>query len=272
MIKEYEHNKSGICEKFMSKQLSANILLGGMAVNRRIRYRTHAQMPFYTRDCNYCMQKITIAILVVIALSFITAGYFYQQMPAEVATHWNAEGQADGFGDKFWGMFLFPFILVAIMLLYLAIPRIDPLRENIKKFMNYYGGFMLLIALFLFYLQMLAIAWNLGSRFNMSQLLAPAFGAFFYYAGILIENAKRNWFIGIRTPWTLSDERVWQKTHARAGWLFKVAGVFALLGVLMPDNAVLLMLIPVILVAFYSILYSYLEYQKIGKKGKRQIR
>jgi uncharacterized membrane protein len=84
----------------------------------------------------------------------------------------------------------------------------------------------------------------------------------FYYLGILVENAKQNWFIGIRTPWTLSSEKVWNKTHKIGGKLFKVAGLIAFAGILFQDYAIYFVLVPVILIAVYLVIYSYFEYQK----------
>lgn len=99
----------------------------------------------------------------------------------------------------------------------------------------------------------------------MIQLLVPAFAALFYYCGVLTEQAKRNWFIGIRTPWTLSSERVWEKTHKICGKLFKIAGVIALVGILFQRSALFFILAPVILVAAHTIIYSYIEYLKEAK-------
>ena len=116
--------------------------------------------------------------------------------------------------------------------------------------------------IFLLYIYLLTILWNLGLWFNMVQLLAPALGVLFYFCGVLIGKAKRNWFIGIRTPWTLSNEKVWDKTHLIGGRLFKAAGLVALLGVLFQNYAILFVLIPVILVSLFTIVYSYFAYQK----------
>jgi uncharacterized membrane protein len=115
------------------------------------------------------------------------------------------------------------------------------------------------------YLYLLTIFWNIGFRFSIVFMLSPAFAILFYYAGILTENAKRNWFIGIRTPWTMSSDKVWDKTHKLGGMLFKVSGILALFGLLLPDYAFLLVVIPVVLVAIYTVVYSYFEYQKIKK-------
>ena len=99
----------------------------------------------------------------------------------------------------------------------------------------------------------------------MVQMLAPAFGVLFYCLGILLGNAKRNWFVGIRTPWTLSSDVVWDKTHKMGGKLFKAAGVVAFLGVLVPAYALLLVIVPVIAVAVYTFVYSYFEFVKQSK-------
>jgi uncharacterized membrane protein len=98
--------------------------------------------------------------------------------------------------------------------------------------------------------------------------MVPAFSVLFYYAGVLTENAKQNWFIGIRTPWTLSSEAVWNKTHKLGGKLFKLAALIGLLGLLVPDYAIWMVIIPVLLVAAYTMVYSYVEFQKEAKSGK----
>jgi len=212
------------------------------------------------------MRKSEIIILGIILFSFAMGLYFYPQMPERVASHWNAQGQVDGYMSKFWGLFLIPFISVGILLFFILIPKIDPLKKNIEKFRKYFDGFIVLIIVFLFYIYLLTILWNIGIRFDMGQFLVPALGILFYYAGILVENAKRNWFIGIRTPWTLSSDRVWQKTHQLGGKLFKIAGIIALTGLFFPGYALYLVLIPVLSVAVYTIVYSYFEYQKEVKK------
>jgi uncharacterized membrane protein len=208
------------------------------------------------------MRKSTTAVLGIILLSFIIGICLYPQMPEEVASHWNAQGQVDGYMPKFWGLFLMPIISAGMFLLFVLIPRIDPLKENIKKFRKYFDRFVVLVIGFLFYIYLLTIFWSMEMRFDMIQVLTPAFAILFYYCGVLTENAKRNWFIGIRTPWTMSNEKVWDKTHKIGGKLFKISGVIALLGILFEDYAIFIIIVPVILVAIYTVVYSYFEYQK----------
>lgn len=212
---------------------------------------------------------IQALIICLIAVSFLIGAYLQPTMPEKMASHWDASGNVNGYSPKFWALFLMPVISAILFLAFMLIPKIDPLKENIERFRGYFDVFMLLLFGFLLYLYMLTLAWNLGYRFNILQLLAPAFGLIIYYAGVMMENAKQNWFIGVRTPWTLSSESVWNKTNRLAGRFFKVAGILAALGTILPKYAIPLILAPVILAAIYPIIYSYQEYQREMKPGPR---
>jgi uncharacterized membrane protein len=209
------------------------------------------------------MKKSIIITSSIILLSFIIGIYFYPQMPDMVASHWNAQGEVDGYMSKFWGLFLMPLISLGMFFLFLFVPKIDPLKENIEKFRKYFDGFIVVLFVFLFFLYLLTIFWNLGMRFSMIAFLSPAFGVLFFYCGILIENAERNWSIGIKNPWTLSSEDVWRKTHDVGGKLFKIAGVIALGGIIIPSLAFFLVIFPVLFFTFYVTAYSYFQYKKI---------
>jgi len=210
------------------------------------------------------LSKDGVVILGILVLTFAVGIIAYPFMPDLMASHWGFSGEVNGYMPKIWGLFLVPVISAGLALLLLFIPRLDPLRENIEKFRETYELFIIVMLLFLLYLQVLTITWNLGIRFNITQLLSPAMAALFYACGILIGKAKRNWFIGIRTPWTLSSDRVWDKTHAIGGRLFKIAGVLALGGILLPGLAWLFLLGPVLLISVYLVVYSYLEFRKEG--------
>lgn len=208
------------------------------------------------------MKKTNIIIIIVILISFAIGIYFYSQFPDRIASHWNIKGEVDSYMSKFWGLFLMPIILLGLWLLFLLIPRIDPLKKNIEKFRKYFDVFIVLITLFLFYIYLLAIAWNTGMRFDMGRAVVPAMGILFYYIGVLLKHAKRNWFIGIRTPWTLSSDKVWEKTHEIAGKFFKIAGVIAVLGIFFPQWVFLIVVAPILLFVIYIFIYSYFLYQK----------
>jgi len=207
-------------------------------------------------------EKVIIAIIV---LSFLIGLFFYPYIPEVVASHWDAQGVVNGYMPKYWGVFLVPIISLGLVLLFLLIPKIDPLKANIEKFRKYFDWFIIIFLLFLLYVNMLTILWNLGARFNMVQLMIPAMGLLFFYMGLLLQKAKRNWFIGIRTPWTMSSDNVWDKTHKLGAKLFMLAGIIALLGILLPRIAIWLVLVPIILVSMYTIVYSYFVYKREKK-------
>ena len=208
------------------------------------------------------MRKSEIIVLAIVLASFVIGIAFYPQMPEQMASHWNAQGQVDGYMSRFWGLFLLPLIFVGLALLFIAIPRIDPLKANIEQFRRYYDWFILLFSVFMFSLYLWTILWNIGIEISPNIFLPIGLGLLFFYIGTLLEKTKRNWFIGIRTPWTLSSERVWEKTHKIGGMLFKVAGLISLLGVFFGNYALFFVIVPVILVAIYTVFYSYFEYQK----------
>nr|MCK4930306.1 DUF1648 domain-containing protein [Nanoarchaeota archaeon] len=132
------------------------------------------------------MRKSTLVIIIIILLSFVISVWVYPQMPEKVASHWNAQGQVDGYMSRFWGLFLMPIISVGLFLLFLIIPKIDPLKANIEKFRKYFDWFIVLIFVFLFYIFMLTVLWNVGVRYNMSVAIIPALGLLFFYIGILL--------------------------------------------------------------------------------------
>lgn len=206
--------------------------------------------------------KKNIIIILLIASTFVAGLFLYPKMPDQMASHWNSRNQVDGYMDKFWGVFLMPIAAIGMLLLFSFIPKIDPLRENIEKFRKHFDRFAILAVAFLLYVHFLSISWNLGNEFSMGRMMIPGLGILFYYCGVLVENAKKNWFIGIRTPWTLSNDIVWEKTHKLGGKLFKIAGAAVFLGMFFPENAQIFALIPVLFVAVFIVVYSYAVYRK----------
>ena len=218
------------------------------------------------------MRKITLAVAGLILLSFILSIYFYPQVPEQMATHWNSQGEVNGYMSKFWGLFFTPVVIIGIATLFLVIPRIDPKKENIEKFRKYYDGFVILFILFMIAVHLQILLWNVGIQISPNTVLPAGMGLLFYYIGILIENADMNWFVGIRTPWTLSSNGVWKKINRLGGKLFKLAGIVAILGTFFSKFAVFFIVVPVLLVAGFTVVYSYLEYQKELKEKGPQIK
>jgi len=211
-----------------------------------------------------------IAAWGIIIVSFMIAFALQKSpcFPEKVASHWNLNGQVDGYLSRFWGIFLMPIVSLAMFILFLFLPKIDPLKENYKEFETYYNGFILILTLFLFYLYLLTILWNYGLRFDMGRLMIPALGVLFFYSGFLVEKAKTNWFVGIRTPWTLNSQIVWDKTHKTGGKLFKACGLISVFGFLFPKYAFYFVTIPVAIASIFVFVYSYWLYRQNSLESK----
>jgi len=207
------------------------------------------------------MNKLQITSILIVALTILSAFYFYPLLPDKMASHWNFSGHVDGYSDKNLGAFFIPILSIALLVLFSIMPKLDPLKKNYASFSKDYDGLVVMLLGFLAYVYFLTLAYALGYSIDMTRFMAPALGALFYYMGIVLSRAKQNWFVGIRTPWTLSSELVWDKTHAICSKLFKVAGIVSLLGVFMP--ILLLSSVAILLAtAILSIVYSYVEFQK----------
>jgi uncharacterized membrane protein len=150
-----------------------------------------------------------------------------------------------------------------MFLLFLVIPSIDPLKANILQFRETFNAFVVVVTGFMVYIYGLTLAQNLGyTSFRMSAAMLPALGLLFIFVGFLIERTKRNFFIGIRTPWTLSSDSVWQETHRVGGQLFKASGILALAGVFFPAYSFWFLLVPLICSSLFAVAYSYVLFQR----------
>ena len=203
-----------------------------------------------------------IASFLIVVIAFILAGVLYSTMPDKIASHWGASGQVNGYMSKSWGVFMPPAITLILFIFFLVLPRLDPLKKNVKEFENYYYGFITVIILFLFYVYLLTIFWNQGYKLDIIRFLIPGFAVLMYTAGIVMAKSKQNWFLGIRTPWTLSSEIVWNKTHQLGAKLFEASAIISLIGFFVKQYAIWLIIIPVILSAITAFIYSYLIYKK----------
>ncbi|MFN4181512.1 MAG: SdpI family protein [Candidatus Paceibacteria bacterium] len=211
--------------------------------------------------------KIThIVSLCFILIAFGVSIYLYPLLPNKIAAHWNINGEVDGYMSKFIGVFLAPIIMLVLYIFYIFIPRIDPLSRNIDEFRGAFNLFWIALFTFFFYIFAITTAWNVGMRFDFAYVMAPAMGLLFYFIGSLLRASKRNFFIGIRTPWTLSSDVVWHKTHRVGGRLFEFTGIFTIAASFFGGKvAMLTMLISIAISTIISIVYSYVLYKNLAK-------
>lgn len=209
--------------------------------------------------------RLTTIIVLVLILAATSAGLvLWNRLPDQMASHWNINDQVDGYMSKFWGVFLMPLITLGMVLLFLVIPNIDPHKANIAQFRDAFNLFIVLIVGFMVYIYALTLLWNLGyTNFGLGTAMMPALGVLFIFIGYMLRKAKRNFFIGIRTPWTLSSDRVWDETHRIGAMLFAISGILALLGSFFggPTAFVMLML-PILGSTLFLVIYSYVLYRR----------
>jgi uncharacterized membrane protein len=200
----------------------------------------------------------------IIAAFYVTAFIFYPQMPAQMASHWDAQGEVDGYISRFWGLFLFPFNATVLGALLMAVPVIDPLKANIAKFRKFYDWFVVLFLIYFFYIYLLTVLWNKDVSFDLVQAMLPAIGVLFFYLGVMLQHARRNYMVGIRTPWTLANDEVWDRTHRLGSRLFMACGILIALSAFWPKFAIYFVLVSILAVTLITVVYSYVIYRKIA--------
>jgi uncharacterized membrane protein len=198
-----------------------------------------------------------------IGLALLAGAALWNQLPDQMASHWNVNDEVDGTMPKFWGVFLMPLTTLGMLVLFLVLPGMDPLKANIAQFRESFNLFILLIVIFMLYIHGLTLVWSFGYQdFKMSAAMLPFMGVLFIAIGFMLKKAKRNFFIGIRTPWTLSSDSVWDKTHQLGSILFMASGVFAIIGgVFGGMTAFWLMFVPLIGSSLFLVIYSYVLYR-----------
>lgn len=194
--------------------------------------------------------------------SFALSLVFYPYLPNQIASHWGLNNQVNGYMSKLWGTLAIPMMMTFLYFLFLVIPKTDPHKENYKSFQKYFDNFVIILELFLLYTYLLMLLWNIGYQFSFNEALPPALGALFYYIGILMAHAKQNWFVGIRTPWTLSNEKVWDETHRMGAKLFKIVGVLVVLSIFLPHISFILVIGLLVGISVFLLGYSYYLYRK----------
>jgi uncharacterized membrane protein len=192
--------------------------------------------------------------------AWVLALIAYPHMPESIASHWGASGEANGYVNRFWGTFFPPILMTGLYLLFVLVPNIDPRRENIRKFRRSYDYFLAVLLFFLLCISGYSLAWNLGHHISMSIFLSPTMAILFFAVGTLTGNAEPNYMIGIRTPWTLSSDTVWRKTHHLGGRAFQIASLFCLLGTFFPKASLWFILLPILAATLLATIASYVYY------------
>ena len=210
------------------------------------------------------MRKVIPGIIV--ALTLIFTAIVYPSLPERIATHWGFNGEADGWSSRELGSWLMPLIMFAVWVLLRFLPRIDPLRENYQRFASTYSTIITIILAFMGILHVAVLGIALGWPVSMTRVIPLLIGGLLVVIGNLLPRARRNWFFGIRTPWTLSSERVWERTHRLGGWLFVAGGLILVAAAFGPPSVLFPVLMAVVIIASgVPLVYSLLLFLREKK-------
>ncbi|GMQ62319.1 SdpI family protein [Vallitalea maricola] len=202
--------------------------------------------------------KLTL-ILCIISFIGTCIAYFY--LPDIIPIHWGINGEVDNYGPKYMAIILSA-IPLAIYLLMNTLPKIDPKKENYKKHSKAYNIFSFYTILFLIIINWITIIASFGVKIDVGLLIPILVGILFIIIGNYMPQFRHNYFIGIKTPWTLTDETNWKKTHFYGGYVFMILGIIIILMGIISNPLIVYIGLAVSAILFISLfVYSYLLYK-----------
>jgi uncharacterized membrane protein len=203
-----------------------------------------------------------VVSLLLVAAAFALAAALYARLPESVPTHWNASGVADGFVPKPWGPFVLPLVMLGMFVALFAMPGISPRGYGLERFQGVFELLRVVVMEFLFVVTALVLFAGIGAPIPMDRAVYGAAGLVFVVLGNFMGKLTRNFFLGIRTPWTLASEEVWLRTHRLAGKLFVLAGL-ALMAIGVMGGGVIAVLVTVAAAAGIPAVFSYVLYRRL---------
>jgi uncharacterized membrane protein len=210
------------------------------------------------------MKKFDWILLLIISAMLIVGITVYPKLPEQVPMHWNAAGEIDGYGSPLEGAFGMPLLTLGIFVLLLVVPRIDPRKENYAKFSGVYNIVKAFMVLFMALIYGIILASAFNYPIQVGLVVKFALGLLFIILGNFFGKIRHNYTFGIKTPWTLASETVWNKTHRLAGPLWVAAGIVALIVAFIDHPATFWIFMACLLIAtIIPAVYSYLIYKKI---------
>ncbi|UZJ78406.1 SdpI family protein [Fictibacillus sp. KU28468] len=208
------------------------------------------------------MKKHVFPVLLILATAALWL-VFYSKLPAELPIHWNAKGEINGYSSKLGAMLTNLGIMILMYLLIQFLPKIDPKKENYKSFSRSYSMINSSLFIFFFLINLMVILIGLGYELPMNSFMPLILGGLFIVLGNYMQQVKPNYFVGIKTPWTLADENVWRQTHRFSSKVFVAAGIIVLLSLFAPSDWRDYIILPSLLgAAILSVGSSYYFFRK----------
>jgi uncharacterized membrane protein len=201
-----------------------------------------------------------------LAACVVAGALVYPTLPERIPTHWNIDGQVDGWGSREFGVFGVLGICAAVYLLLLFLPLIDPRRDNYPKFQSVYRVIRALLVGFFAVLWAVTLAAARGVAVRIEMVVPALISVMFIVLGNLMGRLRFNWFVGIRTPWSLSGEEAWRRTHRASGRVWVLGGLLGLAGSLWGGaTAAWCLGIGIGGASVFSIVYSYFAWRQTTK-------
>lgn len=209
--------------------------------------------------------KFALCMLMILAAVAATV-WFYPQLPAQVPTHWNIEGKVDGTGPRWVVWLLGPGLMVSMFLLAFLVPRVSPKRFEIAPFKPTFEYFIVVIVAITGYFYAVVLASMVGVGVPMQNAIPAGVFVLLILLGNPMGKVQPNFYVGIRTPWSLASPRVWRATHRLAGQLMVGSGLLGLVAIAAGAPFAVLMTFGV-LWALVAVLYSLFHYKRLQRTG-----
>jgi len=207
--------------------------------------------------------------LALVILAFAVSAWAYEGLPDQVPSHWNVRGEVDGWIPKPFGPFALPTVMLGIYVLLRVVPRISPQGFQVEGFTRAYEIMKIAILGMLLMTSVVATLSGLGYPVPVGRFVQGGVGVLFIVLGNYMGKVTRNFFVGIRTPWTLANEEVWLRTHRLGGRLMVLAGLICVVSALLNVLSLAVLISTVLLAAAAPIAYSYLLYRRLEAKGPK---
>ncbi len=209
--------------------------------------------------------------LLLVGGAFAASGLLYPRLPEKIPIHWNIEGQIDGYGSKEWALFLTPGIMLGLLGLFLALPWLSPKQFSLDSFKSTYGFIVVVILATTAYIHGLTLWAATAGQVDITRALLAGILIMFGLMGNVMGKVRRNFWVGVRTPWTLASDRVWNDTNRLSAQLFVGAAVCGLVCLLLPIPlpAVIIATIAIIMsAALIPVGYSLVHYKWLERRGE----
>lgn len=210
-------------------------------------------------------EKDIFGLISIVLIGFIIAAVSYPSLPQQIPMHWGITGEADSTDGK-WAIFFYPLLMLGLLIFLRILPKIDPKKENYRKFGRQYNILQLVLCLFMLMMEIYVILWCRGVKFDMGTAVMLIAGCLFVVLGNLMPKFRVNWFCGIRTPWTLANEEVWYCTHRFGGKAFFCAGFLMILSAFLPAFWKIAAFVGEGILLISPVVYSYFCYRKQNPK------